>query len=106
MERSNNIERSELWNNIYEVLARLDLKETEGDCLDRPSAATEIEQLIKTDSTFIFSETTSTKVKYPVGGYAPGHYSCLCSTCDERFMGDKLARQCEPCAINSVNKSN
>lgn len=45
MEQSNKIERSEAWNNIYEVLARLDLKETTGDALDRPSAATEIEAL-------------------------------------------------------------
>jgi len=45
MEQSNKIERSEVWNNIYEVLARLDLKETTGDALDRPSAATEIEAM-------------------------------------------------------------
>lgn len=45
MEKSNGLKRSETWNNIYEVLARLDLKETTGDCMDRPSAATEIEQL-------------------------------------------------------------
>lgn len=45
MEKSNGLKRSEIWNNIYEVLARLDLKKNEGDCLDRPSAATEIEQL-------------------------------------------------------------
>lgn len=45
MEQSNKIERSEAWNNIYEVLARLDLKESTGDALDRPSAATEIEAL-------------------------------------------------------------
>jgi len=45
MKKSNKIERSETWNNIYEVLARLDLKENTGDCLDRPSAATELEQL-------------------------------------------------------------
>ena len=45
MEQSNKIERSEAWNNIYEVLARLDLKDTTGDALDRPSAATEIEAL-------------------------------------------------------------
>lgn len=47
MEKSNKIERSEVWHNIYEVLARLDLKEAEGGCLDRPSAATEIEQTVK-----------------------------------------------------------
>ncbi len=45
MEKSNGIKRSETWNNIYEVLARLDLKETTGDCMDRPSAATELEEL-------------------------------------------------------------
>jgi hypothetical protein len=47
MEKSNKVERSEVWNNIYEVLARLDLKQVEGDSLDRPSAATEIEDAIK-----------------------------------------------------------
>lgn len=47
MEKSSKVERSEVWHNIYEVLARLDLKEVEGDCLDRPSAATEIEQAVK-----------------------------------------------------------
>lgn len=45
MEQSNKIKRSDVWNNIYEVLARLDLKESTGDALDRPSAATEIEEL-------------------------------------------------------------
>ncbi len=45
MEKSNGLKKSETWNNVYEVLARLDLKETAGDCLDRPSAATEIEEL-------------------------------------------------------------
>jgi len=47
MEKSNKVERSEVWNNIYEVLARLDLKEVKGDSLDRPSAATEIEQAVE-----------------------------------------------------------
>ncbi|MEX0597433.1 MAG: hypothetical protein WD512_13140 [Candidatus Paceibacterota bacterium] len=48
----------------------------------------------------------STKIKYPIGGFAPGNYLGKCSTCKEDFMGDKRARQCEPCAINTVNKSN
>jgi hypothetical protein len=47
MEKSNKVERSEVWHNIYEVLARLDLKQVEGDSLDRPSAATQIEDVIK-----------------------------------------------------------
>lgn len=37
--------------------------------------------------------------KYPIGGYAPGSYSCKCFTCNTMFMGDKRAHQCEPCAI-------
>lgn len=45
MEKSNKIGRSVMWNNIYEVLTRLDLKEISGDTLDRPSASTEIEEL-------------------------------------------------------------
>lgn len=46
------------------------------------------------------------KINYPIGGFAPGYYSNKCSSCGEEFMGDKLARQCEPCAINAVNESN
>jgi hypothetical protein len=47
MEKSNKVERSEVWNNIYKVLARLDLKQVEGDSSDRPSAATQIEEAVK-----------------------------------------------------------
>ena len=46
------------------------------------------------------------KIKYPIGGFAPGHYINKCVSCDEDFMGDKYARQCESCAINAVNESN
>jgi len=46
------------------------------------------------------------RIKYPIGGYAPGNYSNECVNCKESFIGDKLALQCEPCAINAVNKSN
>jgi hypothetical protein len=46
------------------------------------------------------------KVKYPIGGYAPGHYTSKCVTCYNDFMGDKYARQCEPCAINMTVESN
>lgn len=41
--------------------------------------------------------------KYPIGGYAPGNYTCKCTTCGERFMGDKRAVQCEPCAIKMTD---
>lgn len=37
--------------------------------------------------------------KYPIGGFAPGNYTNTCATCNNEFIGDKLARQCEPCAI-------
>ena len=40
----------------------------------------------------------TTDKKYPIAGFAPGNYDCKCVTCDERFHGDKLAYQCEPCA--------
>lgn len=41
--------------------------------------------------------------KYPIGGYAPGHYMCTCCTCKNNFMGDKRAVQCEPCALETVD---
>jgi hypothetical protein len=40
--------------------------------------------------------------KYPIGGYAPGSYMCECVTCKKKFMGDKRAAQCEPCALEMV----
>lgn len=44
------------------------------------------------------------KIIYPIGWYAPGFYTGTCIACKEEFMGDKLARHCEPCAINTVNE--
>lgn len=46
------------------------------------------------------------KIKYPIGGFAPGNYRGHCASCDEVFLGDKYAKQCEPCAINAVSESN
>jgi len=46
------------------------------------------------------------KINYPIGGFAPGFYSNKCCSCGDDFTGDKLARQCEPCAVNSINESN
>lgn len=43
--------------------------------------------------------------KYPIGGYAPGNYSCKCVTCKEGFIGDKRAVQCEPCATKMVEEA-
>lgn len=45
-----------------------------------------------------------TDKKYPVGGYAPGNYSCHCATCGNSFRGDKRAVQCEPCAVADKEK--
>lgn len=45
------------------------------------------------------------KSKYPIGGYAPGAYTCTCVTCKNHFIGDKRAVQCEPCAIKEAPKT-
>ena len=42
--------------------------------------------------------------QYPIGGYAPGFYSCTCLTCKTQFQGDKRACQCEPCAIEMTKE--
>ena len=31
--------------------------------------------------------TVNFKPKYPIGGFAPGHYTCKCVTCKNEFMG-------------------
>ena len=38
-------------------------------------------------------------VQMPLGGYAPGQYSCRCGKCARRFDGDKRACVCLPCAV-------
>lgn len=42
--------------------------------------------------------------KYPIGGYAPGDYYCTCATCKTQFQGDKMAVQCEPCAVTAKER--
>jgi hypothetical protein len=42
--------------------------------------------------------------QYPIGGYAPGYYSCTCVTCKKEFTGDKRAVQCKPCAIQMTRE--
>jgi len=44
--------------------------------------------------------------KYPIGGYAPGGYQNTCISCKQKFLGDKRACQCEPCAIKSEAEYN
>lgn len=34
-----------------------------------------------------------------IGGWAPGDYTCICSTCGCSFIGDKRASVCYPCAV-------
>jgi hypothetical protein len=41
------------------------------------------------------------KNKYPIGGFAPGFYTNRCVTCQNYFVGDKRAVQCEICALES-----
>lgn len=45
-----------------------------------------------------------TVLNYPVNGYAPGNYSCICYACDQEFNGDKRAIACEPCAMELLER--
>jgi len=47
-----------------------------------------------------------TIVQYPIGGYAPGFYSCKCVNCKKDFIGDKRAVQCKECAITMIIDNN
>jgi hypothetical protein len=61
------------------------------------------EVLIPVDGTTLIPEIrtmNADELKYPIGAYAPGHYQNRCANCKEFFIGDKLARQCELCALN------
>lgn len=49
------------------------------------------------------TDKATEKIKYPIGGYAPGYYMSTCANCKGAFMGCKRAVQCGPCAINAVN---
>lgn len=45
MDKSNKIERSKIWQQIYNIVEQIPIEEVEGDAIDAPSAATEIEQI-------------------------------------------------------------
>jgi hypothetical protein len=45
MEESSKIQRSEVWEKIYKIVKQIPTKEVDSDCMDAPSAATEIEEL-------------------------------------------------------------
>ena len=47
MEKINKVERSELWNEIYNIVKQIPRKEVDGDAVDAPSATTSIENLIE-----------------------------------------------------------
>jgi hypothetical protein len=49
-------------------------------------------------------ENSKEEPKYPIGGYAPGNYTCKCINCNKKFIGDKRAVQCEPCAIEMMQE--
>ena len=40
--------------------------------------------------------------RWPVGGYAPGDYTCKCTTCGQPFIGAKKATTCADCTIQSL----
>ena len=62
------------------------------------------EILVETNICDYDSSIPEEKKKYPIGGYAPGNYSCICTTCRTTFIGDKRAVQCEKCAIELVKE--
>lgn len=39
---------------------------------------------------------------WPLAGYAPGDYMCVCVRCEKQFMGDKRAIICLECAAIAV----
>ena len=45
MEVTNRIQRSELWDKIYNIVKQIPRKEVQGDAMDAPSASTKIEEM-------------------------------------------------------------
>lgn len=39
---------------------------------------------------------------WPVGGYAPGNYWCVCTKCQKQHMADKRAWMCADCVIQQL----
>jgi len=50
------------------------------------------------------TETVELK-PWPLVGYAPGNYSCVCGSCQKEFVGDKRAWQCLECAAISAKSA-
>lgn len=60
MEQTTEIERSQIWKQIHEVVNKIPRKNVEGNAMDAVSAATEIEQL------FQEKKATEYTVRYPI----------------------------------------
>lgn len=73
MEQSNRIQRSEVWEKIYKIVKQIPTKAVDGDCMDAPSAATEIEELflkllpIQNVSVSFLSEGMANKIYKQIG---------------------------------------
>jgi len=70
---------------------------------EEPNKTHYLDELPNMDKNVLAKMWADAMPKYPIGGYAPGLYSCVCVSCKKEFMGDKRAVQCEPCAIEMVN---
>jgi hypothetical protein len=70
---------------------------------EEPNKIHYLDELPNIDKKVLAKMWADAMPKYPIGGYAPGLYSCVCVSCKKEFMGDKRAVQCEPCAIEMVN---
>ena len=46
MEKTNKVERSELWNEIYNIVKQIPRKDVDSDAVDAPSATTSIEEML------------------------------------------------------------
>lgn len=56
--------------------------------------------MLKPDQT-----TDKTPNPWPLNGYAPGDYYCICHKCDMQFSGDKRAVTCVNCAVDALIKA-
>jgi hypothetical protein len=46
MEKPNKVERSELWNEVYNIVKQIPRKDVDGDAVDASSATTSIEEML------------------------------------------------------------
>lgn len=83
-----------MWDNMT-----INDKSLQSDAFNRPANALHIIELAQ-----VAPPAAAPEKIYPIGGYAPGNYTCICSTCGSQFIGDKRAVQCEPCAVEVVRQ--